>query len=126
MGREYAESRHKHNTVRWGTGWGRELSIIGTVMALMGALARNAWSQEMSALGWGAAQFGDTCAHTYAWQIDYMERIGNRFGWSLSYLNEGHLPDHHRDGPAFQLWARTDVFQRRLSLAAGTGAYRFF
>jgi hypothetical protein len=38
-------------------------------------------------------------------------------------LNEGHFPDHHRDGHTGQLWARFNMLDRRFSLAAGVGPY---
>ena len=43
---------------------------------------------------------------SYTWQISYMEDIDDHFGWSFSWLNEGHMPNHHRDGPTLQLWAK--------------------
>lgn len=45
--------------------------------------------------------------------------------FSITYLNEGHLPDHARDGLAPQLWARTSPLKSRLSLAAGAGPYLY-
>ena len=63
---------------------------------------------------------------SYAWQISYMEGFGDHFGLSFSWLNEGHMPNHHRDGPTLQLWARTSMLNRRLLLAAGAGPYLAF
>ena len=60
---------------------------------------------------------------SYSWQLAYMEGLGEHFDASLSYLNEGHIPLHHRDGIAVQLWARTDLLDRRLALLAGIGPY---
>ena len=45
---------------------------------------------------------------------------------SFTYLNEGHLPDHHRDGYAPQVWLRTNIINRQLSLAAGVGPYLYY
>jgi len=46
----------------------------------------------------------------YAWSVEYAQGLGEHAYATLSWLNEGHLPDHHRDGPATQMWdtARTD------------------
>ena len=63
---------------------------------------------------------------SYSWQISYMEGIGDHFGWSLSWLNEGHMPNHHRDGPTLQLWTRKSILNRKLLLAAGAGPYLAF
>lgn len=61
-----------------------------------------------------------------SWQLEYREGLGEHFAASISYLNEGHVPGHHRDGHAIQLWTRTDVCDRRLSLTAGIGPYYYF
>lgn len=63
---------------------------------------------------------------SYSWQLEYREELSKHFTASLSYLNEGHVPAHHRDGNALQLWVRTDVINRRLSLTAGIGPYYYF
>jgi hypothetical protein len=63
---------------------------------------------------------------SYTWQISYMEDIDDHFGWSFSWLNEGHMPNHHRDGPTLPLWAKTHILNRKLLLAAGAGPYLAF
>ena len=84
-----------------------------------------AFSQDAYILG-GLINSHEDHSSSYSWQISYMEGLGDHFGWSFSWLNEGHLPDHHRDGPTLQLWARTDILNRRLSLSAGAGPYFSF
>ena len=84
-----------------------------------------AFSQDAYILG-GLISSHENHSSSYSWQISYMEGLGDHFGWSFSWLNEGHLPDHHRDGPTLQLWARTNILNRRLSLAAGAGPYLSF
>lgn len=64
--------------------------------------------------------------HTYGWLLSYSQDLSRHFTASLSYHNEGHLPRHHRDGYAAQLWARTNVLSPQLSLAGGIGPYRYF
>jgi hypothetical protein len=103
----------------------RSFSIIGAFMILLGILAVNAQAQEVSALG-GMRQNSETHVYTYMWQLEYMQGLSDHIAWSFSYLNEGHVRDHHRDGPVSQLWVHTDVFRQRLSLAAGVGVYRYF
>ena len=103
----------------------RRFSIIGAFLVLLGVLTVNAGAQEVSALG-GVRQNSETHAATYIWQLEYMQGLSDHIAWSFSYLNEGHVPNHHRDGPVSQLWARTDVLQQRLSLAAGIGVYHYF
>jgi hypothetical protein len=43
--------------------------------------------------------------HTYSWSIDYTERIGRHFAGSFTWLNEGHIPNRHRDVLVVQLGA---------------------
>lgn len=54
-----------------------------------------------------------------------MQGVGEHAMVSFTYLNEGHLPDHHRDGYAPQVWLRTNIINRQLSLAAGVGPYLY-
>jgi hypothetical protein len=103
----------------------RSFSIIGAFIIVLGVITVNARAQEVSALG-GVRQNSESHADTYMWQLEYMEGLGDHMAWSFSYLNEGHVRNNHRDGPASQLWAHTEVLQQRLSLAAGIGAYRYF
>jgi hypothetical protein len=81
--------------------------------------------EELSLLG-GTMQNLDNLDSSYSWQIEYLEGLGEHAAWSLSYLNEGHVPVHHRDGNTLQFWGRANLLDRRLSLAAGAGPYFFF
>ncbi|ACD97128.1 hypothetical protein [Trichlorobacter lovleyi] len=63
---------------------------------------------------------------SYSWQLEYREQLNEHFTASLSYLNEGHIPAHHRDGHSLQLWMNTDVVERRLALSVGVGPYYYF
>lgn len=82
-------------------------------------------AQEFYVLG-GLMKDTDSGKDSYSWQLEYMEGLGEHFAASLSYLNEGHVPTHHRDGNSVQFWARTNLLDRRLSLAAGVGPYYYF
>ncbi|NVN92291.1 MAG: hypothetical protein HXX11_17040 [Desulfuromonadales bacterium] len=64
--------------------------------------------------------------NSYAWQLEYIEGFGENLALGVAYLNEGHVPDHHRDGNALHLWARTRLLDHRLSLAAGIGPYYYY
>jgi len=82
-------------------------------------------AQEFHGFG-GLMQNTVTSGHSSSWQLEYLEGLGEHFAYSISYLNEGHVPGHHRDGHMAQLWARTNLLDRRLSLAAGIGPFRYF
>ena len=63
---------------------------------------------------------------TYAWKVEYRQGLGEHFELSYSWLNEGHVAGHRRDGSSLQLWARETILDRRLSLALGAGAFRYY
>lgn len=63
---------------------------------------------------------------SYSWQLEYRKVLDEHFEASLSYLNEGHVPAHHRDGHAIQLWGKGDAFDDRVSLSIGIGPYYYF
>ena len=65
-------------------------------------------------------------SHSYAWSVDYTEGFGRYLAGSITWLNEGHIPDHHRDGPLVQVWGRFPLAQRRFVVALGVGPYRYF
>ncbi|HVN72085.1 MAG TPA: hypothetical protein VMU10_08700 [Desulfomonilia bacterium] len=82
-------------------------------------------AQEITLLG-GVSEDSDTHDRSNSWQIEYMEGLGNYFAITISHLNEGHIPNHHRDGNAIQLWGSTGLIDRRIVLAAGVGPYFFY
>ncbi len=88
-------------------------------------VASSAWAQEICILGGGIK---NTKEHesSLALQVEAAEPLGNLFAFSLSYLNEGHFSDHHRDGVAGQFWVNGDMPDWRFSLAAGIGPYLYF
>lgn len=94
---------------------------IGGVLCLAWACAARA--QEFTVFG-GGAQASD--AHTYSWALEYQEGLGQYFAASLTWLNEGHVPDHHRDGFTAQLWGRLPVISPQFIVSAGVGPYRYF
>lgn len=94
-------------------------------MVIFAATACPSGAQEIIGLG-GIAQGVGVSGRTGSWQLEYNEGLGEHFACSISYLNEGHLPSHHRDGNSVQLWTRTTFFDRQLSLAAGVGPYYYF
>jgi hypothetical protein len=65
-------------------------------------------------------------SHSYSWSMDYTEGFGQYFAGSFTWLNEGHITDHHRDGPVVQAWGRLPLAQRRFVVALGVGPYRYF
>jgi len=71
----------------------------------------------------GKSGFDET---SYTWQVDYRQDFSRYFAGSMALINEGHVPGHHRDGTAWQAWGRLPLFNDRLSISAGAGAYYYF
>src|ERR1044071_10076187 len=103
---------------------------LGAALALLAAgcaaILPDAAAQEIYGLA-GALQ-ADTAERerASAWLISYHQALGEHLAASFTYQNEGHVPNHHRDGQSLQLWAKTTAFRPRLSFAAGAGPYRYY
>jgi hypothetical protein len=96
---------------------------VATLLSLALILPMSA--QELSLLG-GAMSTRDARLSTYTWQIDYQQNLTRYLAGSIAYINEGHVDGHHRDGDAFEAWARLPLFHDQIALSAGVGAYYFF
>lgn len=88
-------------------------------------LAGGARAQEL-ALGLGRLHEVGEREFTYTWRMDYYQPLSPRLALSFGWLNEGHLPNHHRDGWVSQLWATRDPRGQRLRMGVGLGIYRSF
>src|SRR5581483_9894693 len=99
------------------------LGRLGAFLLLCAGLELSA--QELSFLG-GLLPRSNLERSSYTWQVDYRQDLYRNFAGSIAYINEGHLPGHHRDGTAWQAWARLPLFQDHVSLSLGVGAYYFF
>jgi hypothetical protein len=83
------------------------------------------FAQEVYVHG-GATSRTDSSNGSYAWGLTYLQGLHDYAAWSLTYLNEGHIADHKRDGLSPQLWGRYPLFNRQVSLAAGIGPYLYY
>lgn len=99
--------------------------ILWAICLLSGLVLPSLQAQELSLLGGGLRQ-QHTGQHTYAWSLDYQQRLGEHAALGLVYLNEGHPDNHHRDGISAQAWARSGTLAAGWSLAAGIGPYYYF
>ena len=99
---------------------------VAVALAMVVALAAcPVCAQEISGLA-GALYDTSTRETTYSWQLEYLEGLGEHFAYSLTYLNEGHITAHHRDGEALMVWGRTTFFDRHLALGVGAGPYFYY
>lgn len=76
---------------------------------LAGLCAPLAQADSVSVLA-GAMNSGKEDQSSYAWTLSYMHDLNEDLAVSFSWLNEGHVDDHHRDGHTFQLWGKTRRF----------------
>jgi hypothetical protein len=81
--------------------------------------------QELTLLG-GGMNTSDFKHSSYSWQVDYRQNFYRNFAASIAYINEGHVPGHHRDGTAFQAWARLPFANNRFAVSLGLGAYYYY
>lgn len=94
-------------------------------LVTLSRVATAARAQEFSAQ-LGTTGSGVALSSHYSWQLDYRQALQRHLAWSVSWINEGHELEHHRDGIAGQIWVvlpfRSDTF----SLSLGAGAYHHF
>jgi hypothetical protein len=102
----------------------RSLKTQGAALCCSLTLLSMASAQDLYLLG-GGLQSNSPIASTYAWSVTYTEQLSPHVAASFSWLNEGHVPSHHRDGHVTQLWWYPDP-GRRLNVAVGAGFYRYF
>ncbi len=95
--------------------------VIAFLIVLCPTLAP---AQELT-LQYGTTRVRNEEGHDKSWQIDFRYRFLQNFAVSTSYLNEGHVPGHKRDGLATQLWGGIPLFRRAVSVDFGAGVYRF-
>lgn len=100
-------------------------AVLALVLGLASLPADPALAREIYALG-GVDRSLDGNQGSYTWQLGFTQELTPLFAASFCYLNEGHLDNHRRDGYAAQIWARTDLLDRKLNLGAGIGPYLFF
>jgi hypothetical protein len=81
-------------------------------------------AQEVFVSG-GLSHNADTGTGKPEWSISYLQGLGEHLAFSITYLNEGHQSDQHRDGLAPQIWGRINTMEKRLGLAAGIGFYAY-
>lgn len=98
------------------------------LLPLAGALALlplAAHGQELILLG-GLQSTYSPNETSYGYAYSYQQNLSEHWYATFTYLNEGHVTGHHRDGHSAQLWWRYLTDDRKLALAIGAGPYRYF
>ncbi|MDB5808562.1 MAG: hypothetical protein JWN94_684 [Betaproteobacteria bacterium] len=102
----------------------RDRWLLQFAVLLSAVAALPAGAQQLSILS-GVTKERVSHDDSFAYVADYSEPLTKLFSYSLVYVNEGHLFDHHRDGMGAQLWAGFNITPR-WSVKAGTGPYLYF
>ena len=97
----------------------------GLLFAVCAFLALPAGAQELSFHA-GITREREDQQITYAWTVAYGQAISEHAYFSLGWVNEGHLDNHHRDGPVAQIGGRLRLMDRRLALSFAVGPYAYF
>lgn len=105
------------------TGRAASLYVFLFFVAIFGAARVDA--QEFSFL-YGGATLPNLKSSTYSWDLDYSQQLARNVSASISWINEGHIIGHHRDGTAAQLWFDLPILKGRYTLSAGAGGYYYF
>src|ERR1035438_1358031 len=82
-------------------------------------------AQEVTG-SYGAMNTTDFSHSSYAYQLDYRQDFYRNLAASLTYINEGHVPGHHRDGYAVEAWGLLPTPHNRFSISLGLGAFFFY
>jgi hypothetical protein len=82
-------------------------------------------AQELSVLG-GTATSGTFDKASTAWEVDYRQDLYKYFDASIAYINEGHFPDHLRDGTAWEGWTNIPFLNDHVALSLGAGIYYYY
>ncbi|VVD80204.1 hypothetical protein PCO31111_01077 [Pandoraea communis] len=85
-----------------------------------------AYAQQVGVYPGDMKQLDGGRERTYAWSFDYQQPIHRYFDVSFTWLNEGHVTNHHRDGFALQFWAHREFFAGRFDAGIGLGPYTYF
>ena len=90
---------------------------------LLGLAAPAAFAQDatISAGGTRLAGAGDT----FGVQAGYTHDLERHLAASFSYVNEGHVSGHHRDGVQAQLWLKAPL-RNGFEVAVGAGPFQYF
>ena len=81
-------------------------------------------AQEFTVMAGGMTADGQARG-SYAWELEYRRGVDRNLNLesSVSWINEGHVAGHHRDGNAVALWWRLPVDLCRITVGAGPYFY---
>jgi len=104
----------------------RRLALLLGVLPSLYLLTLSATRAGELELTTGYEQSVPDLGNTYTWGIEYRQPFSAHLAASFTWLNEGHLVDHHRDGQAAQLWWRSREDGPGIMFEAGIGPYHYY
>ncbi|ODV43499.1 hypothetical protein AWV79_17080 [Cupriavidus sp. UYMMa02A] len=106
--------------------WQRAVPLAGGLLLAM--LQHAAHGQELLLMGGSHTNppihGDDDLSAVYAYS--YQQNLTENWYATYTYLNEGHVSGHHRDGHSAQLWWRWLTPGRQFALSVGAGPYLYF
>ena len=106
--------------------WPRRLTLLLGALPSLYLLTLSATRAGELDLTTGYEQSIPDLGNTYTWGIEYRQPFSAHLAASFTWLNEGHLVNHHRDGQAAQLWWRSRQDGTGLVFEAGIGPYHYY
>ena len=100
------------------------LAVLATTA--LAALACGAVQAQDVGMQGGLLRVKGKNENSFSLAAGFTHPVDDYMALSLTYLNEGHPLDHHRDGIASQFWLRTRPAVPGWSFAAGFGADYYF
>jgi hypothetical protein len=94
-------------------------------IAAVAALGATASAAQDLALLAGRTHVEGAARPTFGFNFSYAHDIAPNLEAQFTYVNEGHVTGHHRDGVAAQLWLQGETAPG-LQLGLGAGPYQYF
>ncbi|MHB8770077.1 MAG: hypothetical protein ACYC7J_03690 [Syntrophales bacterium] len=99
--------------------------VVFCLLLLLMLMASPALAQELFVNG-GVIRNSQLRDTEGQWSVMYRQAYGAHGAFSLSYLNEAHRTNNHRDSLSAQIWGRTALRDLPLWLALGIGPSVYF
>ena len=103
------------------------LIAMATVVFGLSASVGTAQADEVTLSAGALHADSDDDTSTYSYQLEYRRPVYGPFSASFTWLNEGHITNHHRDGQSVQGWWQSKP-ETALGLLfdLGIGPYRYY
>lgn len=101
----------------------RSCCVLGLALGL--CLSVGAAAQDLSLLA-GSIGSVNSWPKSYSWSFSYRQFWLDPLSTTVSYLNHGHFPGHHRDGVAAEVWAQAGLLHDQVTIAAGAGPFYYY